>query len=122
MAELQPIIIKKIKKAAHGHHGGAWKLAYADFVTAMMAFFLLMWLLGTTDAATRKGISEYFQDPYKASLEGGKDVGARTSLMEAGGSDLITQDNGQDQNGATQDNQPTPEEIEKQAEKLDLEA
>jgi chemotaxis protein MotB len=66
MAE-PPIIIKKIKKkGGHGHHGGAWKLAYADFVTAMMAFFLLMWLLGTTDEKTKKGISEYFQDPYKA--------------------------------------------------------
>ncbi|MEQ1529408.1 MAG: flagellar motor protein MotB [Methylococcales bacterium] len=120
MAEQQPIIVKKIKKGGHGHHGGAWKLAYADFVTAMMAFFLLMWLLGTTDAATRKGISEYFQDPYQASLEGGKDIGARTSLMEAGGSDLISQDQGQDQNGATMDSQPTPEEIEKQAEQMDL--
>ncbi len=68
MAE-QPVIIKKIKKnKGHAHHGGAWKLAYADFVTAMMAFFLLMWLLGSTDEKTRKGISEYFQDPYEASL------------------------------------------------------
>jgi chemotaxis protein MotB len=65
MAE-QPIIKKVIKKGGHGHHGGAWKLAYADFVTAMMAFFLLMWLLGTTDEKTKKGISDYFQDPYKA--------------------------------------------------------
>jgi chemotaxis protein MotB len=69
MAKEQPVIIKKIiKKGGHAHHGGAWKLAYADFVTAMMAFFLLMWLLGSTDEKTRKGISEYFQDPYKASL------------------------------------------------------
>ncbi len=67
MAE-PPIVVKKvIKKKGHGHHGGAWKLAYADFVTAMMAFFLLMWLLGSTDEATKKGISEYFQDPYEAS-------------------------------------------------------
>jgi chemotaxis protein MotB len=66
MAE-PPIVIKKvIKKGGHGHHGGAWKLAYADFVTAMMAFFLLMWLLGSTTEETRKGISEYFQNPYKA--------------------------------------------------------
>ena len=66
MAE-QPIIIKKVKKkGGHGHHGGAWKLAYADFVTAMMAFFLLMWLLGSVDEKTKKGISEYFQDPYRA--------------------------------------------------------
>ena len=46
--KLQPIIIKRIKKAGHGAHGGAWKIAYADFVTAMMAFFLLMWLLDST--------------------------------------------------------------------------
>jgi len=64
----EPVIIKKVvKKGGHAHHGGAWKLAYADFVTAMMAFFLLMWLLGSTDEQTRKGISEYFQDPYEAS-------------------------------------------------------
>lgn len=64
----EPVIIKKIiKKGGHAHHGGAWKLAYADFVTAMMAFFLLMWLLASTDEKTRKGISEYFQDPYEAS-------------------------------------------------------
>lgn len=67
MAE-PPVIVKKvIKKKGHGHHGGAWKLAYADFVTAMMAFFLLMWLLGSTDEVTKRGISEYFQDPYEAS-------------------------------------------------------
>jgi chemotaxis protein MotB len=56
----QPIIIKRIKKAAHGHHGGAWKVAYADFVTAMMAFFLLLWLLNVTTDVERKGIAEYF--------------------------------------------------------------
>jgi chemotaxis protein MotB len=65
MAE-QPIIKKVIKKGGHAHHGGAWKLAYADFVTAMMAFFLLMWLLGSTTEETKKGISEYFTNPYKA--------------------------------------------------------
>jgi chemotaxis protein MotB len=69
MAKEPAVIIKKVNKGkGHGHHGGAWKLAYADFVTAMMAFFLLMWLLGSTDEKTRKGISEYFQDPYEASL------------------------------------------------------
>jgi len=56
---LQPIIIKKIVKGG-GHHGGAWKVAYADFVTAMMAFFLLMWLLNATSEEQKKGISEYF--------------------------------------------------------------
>ena len=57
----RPILIKKVKKSGgHGHHGGAWKVAYADFVTAMMAFFLLMWLINTTDPEQKKGIAEYF--------------------------------------------------------------
>jgi chemotaxis protein MotB len=57
----QPIIIKKVKKGGHGgHHGGAWKVAYADFVTAMMAFFLLMWLINTTSPEQKRGIADYF--------------------------------------------------------------
>ena len=57
----RPIMIKKVKKViAGGHHGGAWKVAYADFVTAMMAFFLLMWLINTTDPEQKRGIAEYF--------------------------------------------------------------
>ncbi len=59
--EPPPIIVKKvIVQASDGHHGGAWKVAYADFVTAMMAFFLLLWLLGSTDEAQRKGLADYF--------------------------------------------------------------
>ncbi len=59
--QVRPIIVKKIYPAAHaGHHGGAWKVAYADFVTAMMAFFLLMWLLGATNEKQRKGLADYF--------------------------------------------------------------
>ncbi|WCS27291.1 OmpA family protein [Methylobacterium sp. NMS14P] len=54
------IIIKKVKKAAHAHHGGAWKIAYADFVTAMMAFFLLMWLISMTTQEQKIGLAEYF--------------------------------------------------------------
>jgi chemotaxis protein MotB len=70
---VQPIIIiKKYKKKGHGgHHGGAWKIAYADFVTAMMAFFLLMWLLSYTDPGTRAGIADYFNRPLKALLTAG---------------------------------------------------
>ncbi len=64
---IRPIIIKKIKKGGHGgHHGGAWKVAYADFVTAMMAFFLLMWLLNATSDEQKMGISNYF-DPIGVS-------------------------------------------------------
>ena len=59
--EPRPIIVKKVIEGGHGgHHGGAWKVAYADFVTAMMAFFLLMWLLGMSDEEKRKGIADYF--------------------------------------------------------------
>jgi hypothetical protein len=54
--KLQPIIIKRVKKGGHAVHGGAWKIAYADFVTAMMAFFLLMWLLGSTTEGDRKAL------------------------------------------------------------------
>ncbi|MFZ4762923.1 MAG: flagellar motor protein MotB [Alphaproteobacteria bacterium] len=62
------IVIKKKKKGgAHGHHGGAWKVAYADFVTAMMAFFLLMWLLNVTTSEQKHGIADYFFDPLTAS-------------------------------------------------------
>src|SRR5580692_2846172 len=87
----QPIIvIKKIKKGDHGaHHGGAWKIAYADFVTAMMAFFLLMWLLGSTSKYDKQGIEDYFNTPLSA-VFGGKDGSgaARSSLIEGGGRDL----------------------------------
>ncbi|MET0588800.1 MAG: flagellar motor protein MotB [Novosphingobium sp.] len=58
--EPRPIIVKKVTVVAAGHHGGAWKVAYADFVTAMMAFFLLLWLLGATSEKQRKGIADYF--------------------------------------------------------------
>lgn len=88
------IVIKKIKKSGHGSHGGAWKLAYADFVTAMMAFFLLMWLIGTTEPAIRQGIADYFKDPWKPSIQGGPNTGDATSVIQGGGED-ITQSEGQ---------------------------
>lgn len=63
MAEKKAVIIKKVKKGGHGgHHGGAWKIAYADFVTAMMAFFLLMWLLNNVSEETKEQLSIYFQE------------------------------------------------------------
>jgi chemotaxis protein MotB len=61
-SDARPIILKRRKKVAHGHHGGSWKVAYADFVTAMMAFFMVMWILGM-DASTRKAVEGYFTDP-----------------------------------------------------------
>src|SRR5690348_4758662 len=63
------IIIKRVKKVVNGHHGGSWKIAYADFVTAMMTFFMLMWLLSMLNKAQLEGISEYFKNPNKKSSQ-----------------------------------------------------
>lgn len=74
MSDEQPIIIKKIKKGGgHGHHGGAWKVAYADFVTAMMAFFLMMWLLSSTSEEQRAGLAEYFTPANVSTSTSGSD-------------------------------------------------
>jgi chemotaxis protein MotB len=86
--KLQPIIIKRIKKGGHAKHGGAWKIAYADFVTAMMAFFLLMWLLGSTTEGDKKGIADFFNSPLKVSLMGGSGSGDSSSVVRGGGADL----------------------------------
>ena len=85
----QPIVIKKIKKGGHGHHGGAWKVAYADFVTAMMAFFLLMWLLGGTSHHVREGIADWFKNPTGVQGPGG----ASTSMIKMGGAMEIPRSN-----------------------------
>ena len=86
--KLQPIIVKRIKKGGHAVHGGAWKIAYADFVTAMMAFFLLMWLLGSTSEGDKKGLSDYFNAPLKVAMAGGSGAGASNSVVNGGGQDL----------------------------------
>lgn len=91
----RPIIVKKIKKSGGGHHGGAWKIAYADFVTAMMAFFLLMWLLGSTSKAQKEGISDYFKTPLRVALMGGTSVGASDTLIKGGGGKDLTKKQGQ---------------------------
>ena len=85
---LQPIIIKRVKKAGHAAHGGAWKIAYADFVTAMMAFFLLLWLLSSTTEDERRGISDHFSQPLMVTLFGGPGSGGSVSILPAGGEDL----------------------------------
>jgi chemotaxis protein MotB len=90
-APLAPIVIKRVKKVAGGHHGGAWKIAYADFVTAMMAFFLLMWLLGSTSKGDLKGIADYFNSPLKVAMSGGSGSGDSSSIIKGGGQDLTRQ-------------------------------
>ncbi|AXA90101.1 flagellar motor protein MotB [Massilia sp. YMA4] len=97
----KPIIVKRIKKYAGGHHGGAWKIAYADFVTAMMAFFLLMWLLGSTSKGDLNGISEFFKTPLKVAMQGGSGSGDSSSIIKGGGKDLSRQD-GQVNAGGTE--------------------
>jgi chemotaxis protein MotB len=92
-AEPRPIIIKKVKKGGHAHHGGSWKVAFADFATAMMAFFLLMWLMEATTEEQRGAISEYFNNP--SDIQGASPVpspspiqgpgGASTSMIKLGG-------------------------------------
>ena len=100
--KLQPIIIKRIKKGGHAVHGGAWKIAYADFVTAMMAFFLLMWLLGSTTEGDKKGIADYFQAPLKLSLlNSGSGAGDASHVIKGGGEDL-TRSTGQVKRGDVQ--------------------
>jgi len=86
--DLRPIVVKRVKKVAGGHHGGAWKIAYADFVTAMMAFFLLMWLLGSTASGDLKGIADYFQNPLRIASQGGSGTGDSSSVLKGGGKDL----------------------------------
>ncbi len=78
-----PIIIKKVKKGGHGHHGGSWKVAFADFATAMMAFFLLMWLMGSTTEEQKGAISEYFNNP--SAIAGTSTVPSPTSIQGPGG-------------------------------------
>ena len=88
MAKNQTIIIKKVKKVEEGgHHGGAWKVAYADFVTAMMAFFLLLWLISVSDKATLQGVAQYFTPTESISDKAGLgfDGGADANMEEGVG-------------------------------------
>lgn len=96
----KPIVVKRIKKVVGMPHGGAWKIAYADFVTAMMAFFLLMWLLGSTAKGDLEGIANYFKRPLAVVLSGGTTVGDTTSILKGGGKDL-TRAEGQVNKGET---------------------
>jgi chemotaxis protein MotB len=105
MAETEkkrPIVIKRYKKVGGGHHGGAWKIAYADFVTAMMAFFLLMWLLGSTSKGDLQGVAEYFQTPLQVSMAGGRNSGGSTSVLQGGGNSVLQQNALSEKSTATQ--------------------
>lgn len=121
----QPIVIKKVKGGGHGHHGGAWKVAYADFVTAMMAFFLLMWLLGSTSEGQKAGISDFFKNPTGIQGPGG----ASTSMIKLGGAlemphgdDSRKKTRKPDESSPQKSKQETKAEKSKEVEKKDLDA
>lgn len=120
MSDDKPVIIKRVKKVkGHAHHGGAWKIAYADFVTAMMAFFLLMWLLTVTTEEQRRGISDYFDNPLQVSMMGGDGVGEQTRPLPGGGEDLSLSD------GEVRWGEPSEQDIEealREQERKELEA
>lgn len=86
------VIIKKGNRNTEPHHGGSWKIAYADFVTAMMAFFLLMWLIASLNKAQKDGISDYFKQPIRISFMGGDSVGSRAKTINGGGDNLEKND------------------------------
>ncbi len=99
----QTIIIKKVKGGGHGHHGGAWKVAYADFVTAMMAFFLLLWLLNATTDEQKSGIADYFAPAaVSASQSGSGGVLGGTVISMSG----VLSANGGPSEGASTPEQP----------------
>lgn len=98
----QTLVIRRVKKGKYAHHGGMWKIAYADFVTAMMAFFLLMWMLSSTSQWELEGIAEYFRSPLRIALSGGSSSGDSSSVIKGGGKDLVRRD-GQVKNGDIQE-------------------
>ncbi|ROP58313.1 chemotaxis protein MotB [Enterobacter sp. BIGb0383] len=87
------VVVRKKRKSKHaGHHGGSWKIAYADFMTAMMAFFLVMWLLSSSTPEAREQIAEYFKMPLSVALAHGDKSSLSDSVIPGGGADIIKQD------------------------------
>jgi chemotaxis protein MotB len=91
----RPIIIIKRPVRAAAHHGGAWKIAFADFMTAMFAFFLVMWLLSTSSPKQLAGIAEQFKMPLKVAINGGQKSSNSTSVIPGGGSDPTSKVDGE---------------------------
>ena len=85
------IVVRRRKSHKHAHHGGSWKIAYADFMTAMMAFFLVMWLLASSSPLQRHQIAEYFQMPLKVALSQGNKESLSSSTIPGGGEDMMHQ-------------------------------
>lgn len=126
---IAPIIIKKVNKRGHRPHGGSWKVAFADFATAMMAFFLLLWLLGSTTEQQKGAISEYFNNPSAApgtstappptSVQG--PGGASTSMIQLGGGMELHIDTSDTEGLPRQNEAMSDDAAERRAEALDRE-
>jgi len=106
------IIIRKKKKGGHGHHGGSWKIAYADFMTAMMAFFLVMWLIANSSPQQQHKIAEYFQMPLKVALSQGNQASLSDSIIPGGGEDMVKKE------GVIEKSRPRNTESEKDIKRL----
>ncbi len=119
----QPIIIKKKKGHGHGHHGGSWKVALADFMTAMMAFFLLMWLLGSTSTEEQKAISGYFNDPGSQYIvgEGGANLGLinQEQPIQQTEADNPNDEHANDQDATRSNDHLSEEQLKKEMERIE---
>ena len=114
--ENQTIIVKKIKKGGHGHHGGAWKVAFADFAVAMMAFFLLLWLIASTTKEEKAGLSEYFSPPTQGLADGS---GRSEDIVDLGGGQKISQGDDSKQDARKPNEQEIQEAVEAEKERLE---
>lgn len=114
--ENQTIIVKKIKKGGHGHHGGAWKVAFADFAVAMMAFFLLLWLIASTTKEEKAGLSEYFSPPTQGLADGS---GTQADVIDMGGGQKISQGDDSKEDARKPTEKEIQEAIEAEKEKLE---
>ncbi|MWN31940.1 flagellar motor protein MotB [Gilliamella sp. Pra-s65] len=106
------IIVKKKSGHGGGHHGGSWKIAYADFMTAMMALFLVMWLISTSTPQELKGIAEYFRTPLIIGYNGGKNISDSESPIPGGGDDVSKQ-LGEQKNDVVSQNEFEKKQLEK---------
>lgn len=106
---VQPIIIKKVKGGGHAHHGGAWKVAYADFVTAMMAFFLLLWLLNATTEEQKRGIADYFTPASVSSSQSGSGGVLGGTVISLDG--VLTANGGPSEGATTPETPENPAEL-----------
>jgi len=87
MSSNRPIVVRRRKSRRQGHHGGNWKIAYADFMTALMALFLVLWILARSNEAQLRSIAEYFRTPLPVAMAGGNKTTASTSAIPGGGPD-----------------------------------